>query len=132
MYIQLIKNWKYVVIAALCVVIAGMSVYISSLKDKNAELYADVIRTQEKLAMSQANLLQLSNDIAVQNKAVEDLKKVADAKVAENAKLIAESKKKATKFTQTASNIMQQVPKENTTKCISAEMLINEAIRAKQ
>jgi len=125
----LLKNKALVAILILAAALGVQSFRISLLKSEAKTLTAEKQTLKTQLDESQANLLQLQNDIQSQNAAIERLKKDGDERVAKNAEDVKKAKKEAEGYKKQAQDLMNRKVPQNVSKCDAANALINEEIR---
>lgn len=125
----LLKNWQLVVIGLLLAALAGSGVYITLLKSQKDTLVAEKGTLTTLLDVSQANLVQLKNDIQAQNTAINALKTEADARVAKHATEVKAAQSIANTYRQKADDLLKRRAPQNVPKCDSANDLINSELQ---
>jgi peptidoglycan hydrolase CwlO-like protein len=125
----LLKNWQLVVIAALMVMISVSGLYISRLKSEKRTLVEEKVTLQIELNESHANIAQLTNDIGIQNTAIDKLKTDSDNRQKEHAVELASAKKAALDYKAQAAAILSAKAPQNISDCDAANNLINQGIR---
>lgn len=125
----LLENKIAVFISILLLAIAAETTYIYILKSDERAIVAEKATLTTELTESQANLVQLQNDIHAQNTAIEALKTEGDARVAKHAAEVAQAQNTAKSYKQKADDLLKRQPKAGVAKCDSANSLINEEIK---
>ena len=119
-----IKYWYFIVIGALMLALSGSGVYINLLKSQKATLVAEKATLKTLLDESQANLVQLKNDIDFQNKAIDKLKSDADARLKKGEAAVKQAKETADVYKKQAGDILTRRPPDGIPKCDAATQLI--------
>ena len=101
--------------------------YIKALHAENAKLETENSTLNANLKASNDSIVTLQTTITTQNKAVEDLKTAADARVQSHAVEIAAATAKADTYRNQALDILRLKP-SNPDQCKSANDLINNEI----
>lgn len=121
----LMGNKSLIIIILMLVVMTSLGVYIKILKSEKAALTSEVEKVKTMLVVSQANVVQLKNDIDFQNSQVDKLKKAADVKKAESAILVKKATQVAETYKQQAADLLKRVAPQNVSKCDAANSLID-------
>jgi len=125
----MIGNWQLILIAILLFLLVSSGVYIKLLISQKETLEAEKVTLSTQLTASQANVLQLKNDIGAQNDAIAKLKSDADAWVKSHETEVKKAQTLAANYKKRADDLLKvQVP-QNVSKCDAATMLIREELK---
>ena len=113
----------------LAAALVASGIYIMLLRSQVVAIESEKITLVTKLSVSQANLLQLQNDITAQNLAIQRLKTAADERVARGLEEIAKARASAASSEAKASAILAKRVPQGANICESANSLFNEEIR---
>jgi hypothetical protein len=119
-----IKYWYFIVIGALMLALSGTGVYINLLKSQKSALVAEKDTLTVLLKESQANLIQLQNDIQFQNDAIKKLKEEGDARVKKGEAAVKQAKDTADIYKKQAGDILSRPAPPGIPKCDAATQLI--------
>lgn len=126
---MLLTNKGLIVCALLLVIISGQYVYLRHLSAKNDVLSAEKVTLQVQLTESQANVIQLQNDIKTQNSAIDQFKKDAEIRLAKNAEEVKTAQTIAKNYKAQADEVLRKVTPQDMSVCDAANFIINEEIR---
>lgn len=124
----ILSRWKLFLMVAVVGAFAAQTFYIEYLKLQRSELKTEIKALDYRLKDSQANVKSLSKALDDQNRAVDDLKKEADERLAKKQAELLAAKKDAKKYKDRADEILNTPPSNPNNMCESAETLINKEI----
>lgn len=128
--LSFIKNIKtsVILLALLLVAIISVGWYISHLHSEIDELTAANIKCATGLSVSEASVSALDQALSKQGKAIEQLKKDAEARFKASQESLAKARAESEKYKKIADDLMKRTP-QSANLCESANFLINEEIR---
>jgi hypothetical protein len=125
----LFKNKNLIIIGLFVVALLGQLTYITLLNAEKLTLEAEKTTLTLLLDQSQANLLQLKNNIQAQNAANERLKTDGDARLAKNAVEVKQAQAIAKTYKQKADALLNAASPQGVSTCDAANELINQEIK---
>jgi len=125
----LLKNKALIVIAIMAIILVAMNGYVIVLKSQKEALVAEKLALDIMLDESQANVVQLKDDIIFQNTAIEKLKKDADQWVKNHAKDVKKAQDAADTYKKQAADLLNLKAPQNLNKCDAAAALIRQELK---
>lgn len=123
-----LSNWKYIAMAGLMASLVFLGAYVKIMKSEIAKCNAEKESLSVALDASQSSVKQLQIAIDEQNRAIENIKELADEKEKKYLLEIAKAKSNSAKNKKKVDELLNRVKPKNLTSCEASDKLINEEI----
>lgn len=123
------KSASSTITIILLILVGILAFYANSMKSVNAALVAQKATLLVTLTESQANVIQLKNDINFQNAQIEKFKSDAAERAVKHANDIKKAKTTSDMYRKQAEDLLNRRPPQNITKCDAANDLIVEELK---